>query len=120
MFSRNVFHVDQSLFTGWTIFALGVAQVAVLLLQEVLGPRFSLLSGSSASSYQYRRKGIVDPEATLPAIRDSNCVVCLADVNVREDYMLTPCNHIFHPACLEQCMRYRLECPTCRAPLPEM
>ena len=33
-------------------------------------------------------------------------------------YMLTPCDHLFHEACLQRWMEHKLECPVCRATLP--
>lgn len=38
----------------------------------------------------------------------------------RRAYMVTPCRHIFHTACLEGWMRYRLQCPNCREVLPPL
>lgn len=38
----------------------------------------------------------------------------------RRAYMVTPCRHIFHSVCLEGWMRYRLQCPICRDPLPPL
>ena len=38
----------------------------------------------------------------------------------RRAYMVTPCRHIFHSACLEGWMRYRLQCPICRDNLPPL
>ncbi|KAF1983216.1 hypothetical protein K402DRAFT_396919 [Aulographum hederae CBS 113979] len=38
----------------------------------------------------------------------------------RRQYMVTPCRHIFHTACLEGAMRYRLQCPICRETLPPL
>ena len=38
----------------------------------------------------------------------------------RRKYMVTPCRHIFHSACLEGWMRYRLQCPICRDNLPPL
>lgn len=38
----------------------------------------------------------------------------------RRTYMVTPCRHIFHSACLEGWMRYRLQCPVCREVLPPL
>ncbi|KAL8670500.1 MAG: hypothetical protein Q9168_004968 [Polycauliona sp. 1 TL-2023] len=38
----------------------------------------------------------------------------------RRAYMVTPCRHIFHSVCLENWMRYRLQCPICRDDLPPL
>ena len=58
------------------------------------------------------------------------CAICMSEipVNVEElpethkvdihNYMVTPCNHIFHTECLENWMSYKLQCPVCRTPLP--
>jgi hypothetical protein len=48
-----------------------------------------------------------------------DCVICMTEVVIAErDYMVTPCNHVFHDACLRQWLDVKLECPTCRAALP--
>ncbi|KAG0669200.1 transmembrane E3 ubiquitin-protein ligase 1 [Maudiozyma exigua] len=59
-----------------------------------------------------------------------DCAICMSEVSVYveelhethnvdiHDYMVTPCNHIFHTACLENWMSYKLQCPVCRTPLP--
>lgn len=38
----------------------------------------------------------------------------------RRQYMVTPCRHVFHTACLESWMRYALKCPNCRDTLPPL
>ncbi|KAI1391502.1 uncharacterized protein F4822DRAFT_396946 [Hypoxylon trugodes] len=44
----------------------------------------------------------------------------VAGVLARRAYMVTPCRHIFHSACLEGWMRFRLQCPICREELPPL
>ncbi|KAF6836266.1 ring finger ubiquitin ligase [Colletotrichum plurivorum] len=44
----------------------------------------------------------------------------VAGVFARRSYMVTPCRHIFHSACLEGWMRFRLQCPICREELPPL
>ena len=39
---------------------------------------------------------------------------------IRRQYMVTPCRHVFHSACLEGWMRFRLQCPICRENLPPL
>jgi hypothetical protein len=34
--------------------------------------------------------------------------------------MVTPCSHVFHGECLSKWLDYKMECPTCRKPLPEL
>ncbi|KAK9475453.1 uncharacterized protein V1510DRAFT_371738 [Dipodascopsis tothii] len=66
----------------------------------------------------------------------TDCAICMQPINVRADdadpspttagllarrhYMVTPCRHIFHTPCLEAWMRFKLQCPTCRNPLPPL
>lgn len=69
-----------------------------------------------------------------------DCAICMQDLEVpvveagmandvmlggggllaRRSYMVTPCRHIFHSACLEGWMKYRLQCPICRETLPPL
>ncbi|KAM0204379.1 hypothetical protein ACHAPA_005629 [Fusarium lateritium] len=44
----------------------------------------------------------------------------VAGVFARRLYMVTPCRHIFHSACLEGWMKFRLQCPICREELPPL
>lgn len=44
----------------------------------------------------------------------------VAGVLERRKYMVTPCRHIFHSACLEGWLRFRLQCPICREELPPL
>jgi hypothetical protein len=51
-----------------------------------------------------------------------DCVVCMTEMAFpmrRADYMVTPCDHIFHQDCLKPWIDQKLECPTCRMVLPE-
>ncbi|KAL6234469.1 hypothetical protein BDW75DRAFT_212305 [Aspergillus navahoensis] len=70
-----------------------------------------------------------------------DCAICMQDIDVpvlaapgaaggssvadgatslltRRTYMVTPCRHIFHNACLESWMKLRLQCPICRESIP--
>jgi transmembrane E3 ubiquitin-protein ligase len=44
----------------------------------------------------------------------------VAGMLARRLYMVTPCRHAFHSACLEGWMRFRLQCPICRENLPPL
>lgn len=39
------------------------------------------------------------------------CAVCLSTMSRAR---ITPCNHMFHPQCLKQCLKMSLQCPLCK------
>ena len=51
---------------------------------------------------------------------DLECVICCESIDSddRKNYMLAPCEHLFHKQCLLTWMEQKMECPVCRAPLP--
>lgn len=42
---------------------------------------------------------------------DDICAVCL---NGMHRAKITPCNHLFHPHCLKQCLQVSFQCPLCK------
>lgn len=111
------------------------AQCAFLLLQDRLHARFFVPARFLPPKYDYHDielAGLVgaggegagaggDEEEGGAA--DRLCVICHDDVDLGGDpreLMRTPCNHLFHTACLSRWMDQKLECPTCRAPLPPL
>ncbi|KAL6535789.1 Transmembrane E3 ubiquitin-protein ligase fly2 [Orobanche hederae] len=50
-----------------------------------------------------------------------DCVICMTTIELSQrsnDCMVTPCDHFFHRSCLQRWMDIKMECPTCRRPLP--
>lgn len=103
----------------------------VLSIASLRGDERDLVSDSKDDDKQWkdRKKAIFD------------CAICMQDIEVpvlpapsasggssvadgassilsRRLYMVTPCRHIFHTACLESWMRLRLQCPICRESIP--
>lgn len=127
---QNIFLSPPSGAFSLLLVAVVFAQVVILLLQERFGARFCLCGLGSVvaigNHYEYRRVGTHvlngDIEANIPSgevpPRETQCVICMADVDVRETYMQTPCGHIFHEPCLTEWMYVKLECPSCRRRLP--
>ncbi|KAM0346048.1 hypothetical protein ACHAPU_005809 [Fusarium lateritium] len=83
------------------------------------------------------RSSIDDGNRKQSSTRSIDCAICrevlevpvlttededtgVAGVFARRLYMVTPCRHIFHSACLEGWMRFRLQCPICREELPPL
>lgn len=85
------------------------------------------------------RRASTAKESKEKGKRIFDCAICMQDLEVpvveagapndaglasgllaRRTYMVTPCRHIFHSACLEGWMKYRLQCPICRETLPPL
>jgi len=66
----------------------------------------------------------VDADGTAtaaPGTRAVTCAICMCEVDfpvASAEYMVTPCNHLFHKDCLAQWLNQKLECPVCRHLLP--
>ena len=119
----------------WLCVNVGVAvavQIVVLRLQNSRsGPRFFVPEAYRPAAYNYFRsfdeergiEGSVSPTQT-------ECIICMSVLNIpqakREEVtntsktMHAPCGHRFHTDCLENWMKLKLECPTCRGPLPAL
>jgi len=65
--------------------------------------------------------GIADAETTAPAteqIETQGCSICTDDFEVGQDQRVLPCNHRFHPACVDPwLLNVSGTCPLCRIDL---
>ncbi|XP_028775258.1 transmembrane E3 ubiquitin-protein ligase FLY2 [Neltuma alba] len=90
-------------------------QATILLLQNYLGSRWFIPRQILPEKYSYyRRFGQTTNHAT-------DCVICMTAIDLSQrsnDCMVTPCEHFFHSGCLQRWMDVKMECPTCRRPLP--
>ncbi|BFG25242.1 hypothetical protein CerSpe_115160 [Prunus speciosa] len=102
---------------SWCI-CLGVfigLQASILLLQHYLGSRWFIPRQILPEKYSYFRRYDQDTHHT------TDCVICMTAVDLAQrsnDCMVTPCDHFFHSGCLQRWMDIKMECPTCRRPLP--
>uniref|UniRef100_M8BXP1 RING-type E3 ubiquitin transferase n=1 Tax=Aegilops tauschii TaxID=37682 RepID=M8BXP1_AEGTA len=90
-------------------------QAAVLLLQHYLGSRCFIPRQILPEKYCYHRK--VEDSTNQPI----DCVICMTTIDLSQrtsEYMVAPCEHIFHSGCLQRWMDIKMECPTCRRSLP--
>jgi len=100
-------------------------QVAVLLSQHYLGPRWFIPARFLPTKYSYFRKTASQVELTAD-IESGNaevdCVICMNGIQINDANrrMVTPCDHFFHPQCLQRWMDVKMECPTCRRALPPL
>jgi hypothetical protein len=98
-------------------------QVAVLAAQWKWGARWMVPRSMCPPKYDYCR-AVGDAERGGGAQEAHECVVCQTELPAEHDGVVatgrwvTPCGHYFHEACLRPWLAIRLDCPTCRAPLP--
>jgi len=97
-----------------TVVLLQVLQLGVMLSQQKLGPRWFVPRAFLPHVYNYQRVAMEAEEA--------ECVICMGELgnDGSQAAAITPCDHMFHSACLERWMDIKMECPTCRTPLPPM
>lgn len=105
----NFVHVKNSWTTSLLLVFYLLFQATIVVLQQTLGPRFFIPKQFLPAKYDYRRG--------FP-LQEMECVICME--SIEGDYMVTPCNHVFHPKCLEQWMDFKMDCPTCRSTLPPL
>lgn len=90
-------------------------QASILLIQHYLGSRWFIPRQILPEKYSYYRRFDQD---SSPA---TDCVICMTAIDLTHrssDCMVTPCDHFFHSGCLQRWMDIKMECPTCRRPLP--
>ncbi|OWM78663.1 hypothetical protein CDL15_Pgr002834 [Punica granatum] len=102
---------------NWCI-CLGIfigLQASILLLQHYLGSRWFIPRQILPEKYSYYRR--LDQNSN----HATDCVICMTAIDLTQrpsDCMVTPCDHFFHSGCLQRWMDIKMECPTCRRPLP--
>ncbi|CEP01959.1 hypothetical protein PBRA_002224 [Plasmodiophora brassicae] len=97
-----------------------MTQVALLLGQHHLGSRFFIAGRFLPAKYNYYQ--------SVPVTNEDICAICMMeiteDVETQQEepqtIMVTPCNHLFHSICLITWMEQKMECPSCRGPLPSL
>ncbi|KAK7342326.1 hypothetical protein VNO80_25274 [Phaseolus coccineus] len=90
-------------------------QATILLLQHYFGSLWFIPRQFLPEKYCYYRRFAQDTNHA------TDCVICMTaiDLSTRSnDCMVTPCDHFFHSGCLQRWMDIKMECPTCRRPLP--
>ncbi|ORX52129.1 hypothetical protein BCR36DRAFT_403896 [Piromyces finnis] len=126
----------------YIIIAYTFLQVLILSLQNKYGPLFLIPEKFLPQRYNYHpilpiynekeeEEGEhVDANDTsvsspLEGIYvNQECAICFTNIVENnkvnnKDYMVTPCHHIFHTECLKHWMNIKMECPVCRAELPQ-
>ncbi|KAG4438904.1 hypothetical protein IFR05_005639 [Cadophora sp. M221] len=63
---------------------------------------------------------LLEVPVVAAGVSTSGAAGSVVEMLARRQYMVTPCKHIFHSACLEGWMRFRLQCPICRENLPPL
>ena len=45
---------------------------------------------------------------------NDGCVICLDNFKTDEKIIKLPCNHIYHPECIQEWLKNNITCPLCR------
>ncbi|KAG9391585.1 zinc finger protein [Carpediemonas membranifera] len=98
------------------IIGIGIVTTTIVCLQQ-RWPRFFIPNIWRPKAYRYNR---AIPDEVANSEDGLVCVICMqpVDSSHSSQYMIAPCNHVFHKRCLEQWLDIKMECPSCRAPLP--
>ena len=130
---RNFLHIKPQPMSAVALSAWVLFQSIVLLTQHRFGARWFVPKAFLPEKYNYYRDidiseydvesqpltRVVDEDADGNKILEVDCVICMGPVKLRESTrMVTPCNHCFHQHCLQNWLDIKMECPTCRRPLP--
>lgn len=124
-----------------------ILQLMILYMQKICGPRFFIPKACRFwNEYNYYRKFHEDLEQGENTDGGHTCCICLNPLSFQEEsqeprrqtrkwmrffnygdesdsekvYMVTPCGHKYHPACLKSWMKRKLEWPFWRAPIPQL
>lgn len=95
---------------------LHLVQLGAVAAQQSIGPRCIVPRVCLPRAYDYSRT------AARPR-GDAGCSICMGEACAGEStrrVATTPCDHTFHRECLQRWLEVKMECPTCRAPLPPM
>ncbi|EAS01841.3 zinc finger, C3HC4 type (RING finger) protein (macronuclear) [Tetrahymena thermophila SB210] len=138
---ENIAKLSPQYSTCIGIVVIIIAQVLFLYAQEYFGPRFFIPKRFQTDCYDYYYKlphSQVDLESQGQA---DECTICITELSMqpvlqsnssyfkdliikakqKQNYIMkTPCDHKYHIPCLLKWMEVKMECPTCRAPLPPM
>lgn len=147
LFTNPLRHGRNPKFAVFLVSYMGL-QMLLLVLQNGLGPRFWVNEKWLPKAYDYHPiLNVKDLEhgfgsdllasiGVQELLQNDNvincktdCAICMAEVSLpiykqetrkKSDggYMITPCFHIFHSECLQDWMKYKLQCPVCRNGLP--
>ncbi|KAM1511925.1 hypothetical protein PS1_024009 [Malus domestica] len=58
------------------------------------------------------------PKVTVAEETSAECCICLKRLEVGEEAKEMPCNHRFHPVCIDSWLERRPSCPLCRFSMP--
>lgn len=93
----------------------------------VSNPDLGTRAGVARNRKEAKKVTVMTAETVTEVPKNScapclECVICYTDIDTsdRTGYMIAPCNHVFHKDCLTQWMEVKMECPICRADLPEL
>lgn len=78
--------------------------------------------GTSKSAYEKLKKFEMNEtycnKGKDGKIEKPNCIICIADIEMKAKTLLIPCGHMFHESCIKEWLEKHNTCPVCRFELP--
>lgn len=60
----------------------------------------------------------LEPRYSTISDKNTQCTVCMDNIDLNQTIVQTQCNHIFHSKCLDNWVKYKSDCPICRKKIP--
>ncbi|XP_050204609.1 E3 ubiquitin-protein ligase RING1-like [Mercurialis annua] len=84
------------------------------LKKEIYNPTPKRLSTRLCLYYRDQAANVVNQMAREKQEDEQKCAVCLEEFEPKETVMMTPCDHMFHEACIVPWVKSHGQCPVCR------
>eukprot|EP00834_Sanchytrium_tribonematis_P005542 NODE_343_length_9136_cov_0.948656.p3 type:complete len:385 gc:universal NODE_343_length_9136_cov_0.948656:5063-3909(-) len=122
---KNIVNFGNHHYQGFVLLAL-VFLISVLLALQYFHPRFYIDQIPILNTFLIKKlKPTHNYISELEADDETTCGICLEELREESQgyqllnrIMRAPCDHVFHERCLQEWLKVKLQCPTCRKELP--
>lgn len=119
---RSILEGIQAVYSGMEAIARGTDHVEqelvniMNLMQRPGGP--SRAPPASAKVVAALPKFAVDEAKLTELGQETQCAVCLAELQLQDEVQVLPCRHVYHVRCVAPWLAANNSCPVCRSELP--
>jgi len=66
------------------------------------------------------KEGVLEDGQEMEEVEEDKCAICLIEFQEGLDVRKLPCDHIFHPQCIDSWLEITSTCPLCKRDLKQM